>query len=74
MKDNSTKQIIDEYITTGKKINVVKKMERNLQAEVGRIKAVKDSISGMNYISSSEAKRLLFEIEALKNILEELPS
>lgn len=62
-----------KYITVRpKSVNTSnQKMERNLQPEVGRIQAAKESIDKMEYISSSEAKRLLFEIEALKNILEE---
>ena len=45
------------------------KMTRNLQAEVSRIVSVKNNIEELEYISPSETKRLLFEVEALRELL-----
>lgn len=71
--DKSNTSILNRYVISRPKSvdsNTQKKMERNLQPEVVRIQATKESIDGMDYVSPSEAKRLLFEIEALKKSLE----
>jgi len=68
----SAKSILNRYVVSRPESvdsNTPKKMERNLQPEVVRIQATKESIEGMDYISPSEAKRLLFEIEALEKSL-----
>lgn len=68
-----TQSILDRYVVPKTKSvdsNTLEKMERNLQPEVVRIRAVRESIESMKYINLSEAKRLLFEIEALKENIE----
>jgi len=65
--------IVNRYIVgKGESVNrnISQKMERNLQPEVVRVQAAKESIDGMDYISPSEAKRLLYEIEALVSSLD----
>ena len=48
-----------------------RKMDRNLQPEIEKLKSVQNSIRGM-YVNSTEKQRILDEVERLKKTIEVL--
>lgn len=72
--EDSINSLRSRYVVKARKnsnVSIKPKMERNLQPEIVRIQAVNSSISEMEYISPSEAKRLLHDIEALQSKIAE---